>query len=185
MFSTEQRRIAIETFIKYGHSYADTIAELGYPNRATLRLWWGEYESTGEIPEGRGTRRSKYTDEQMRAAVDHYLEHGRSLSRTMRALGYSKGRQTLCGRYRLVLALHDGMQTVLYGLCAAGFALVVRAGRNGRRVGTAWLALCGFFVPRVLGQHIVCKKRDGLLPQSAMWHLTFGGNAFAWLVSFT
>ena len=86
MFSAEQRRIAIETFIKYDHSYADTIAELGYPNRATLRLWWREYESTGEIPEGRGTRRSKYTDEQMTAAVDRYLEHGRSLSRTMRAM---------------------------------------------------------------------------------------------------
>ena len=39
MFSAEQRRIAIETFIKYDHSYADTVAELGYPNRATLRLW--------------------------------------------------------------------------------------------------------------------------------------------------
>ncbi|MBR3314759.1 MAG: hypothetical protein IKG18_11550 [Atopobiaceae bacterium] len=96
MFSAEQRRIAIETFIKYDHSYADTVAELGYPNRATLRLWWKEYESTGEIPEGKGTRQSKYTDEQMRAAVDHYLEHGRSLSRTMRAMGYPKGRQTLC-----------------------------------------------------------------------------------------
>jgi transposase-like protein len=32
----------------------------------------------------------------MRAAVGHYLEHGRSLSRTMRALGYPRGRQTLC-----------------------------------------------------------------------------------------
>ena len=31
MFSTEQRRIAIETFIKFDHSYADTEAELGYP----------------------------------------------------------------------------------------------------------------------------------------------------------
>lgn len=97
MYSTEQRRIAIETFIKYGHGYADTIAELGYPNRATLRLWWREYESTGEIPEGKGARQSKYTVDQMRAAVDHYLEHGRSLSRTMRAMGYPKGRQTLCG----------------------------------------------------------------------------------------
>lgn len=96
MFSEEQRRVAIETFMKYGHSYADTIAELGYPNRATLRLWWKEYESTGEIPASKGRRKSKYTDDQAHAAVSHYLEHGRSLSRTMRALGYPKGRQTLC-----------------------------------------------------------------------------------------
>ena len=95
MYSTEQSRIAIETFVRFDHSYADTIAELGYPNRATLRLWWREYESTGEVPEGKGARQSKYTVDQMRAAVDHYLEHGRSLSRTMRALGYPKSRQTL------------------------------------------------------------------------------------------
>lgn len=45
--------------------------------------------------------------------------------------------------YKLVFAVLDGMQTVLYGLCAAGFALVVRAGRGGRRVGTTRLMLCG------------------------------------------
>ena len=33
MYSKEQRRIAIETFIRFDHSYADTIAELGYPDR--------------------------------------------------------------------------------------------------------------------------------------------------------
>ena len=96
MFSEEQRRVAIETFIKYDHSYADTVAELGYPNRATLRLWWREYESTGEVPVGKGHRKSKYTDDQAHAAVRYYLEHGRSLSRTMRALGYPRGKQTLC-----------------------------------------------------------------------------------------
>ena len=97
MFSTEQRAKAIETFIRFGHSYADTIAELGYPNRSTLRLWWREYKSTGEVPRGRGRRRSKYTDDQARAAVDHYLTHGKSLSRTMRALGYPGSRETLAG----------------------------------------------------------------------------------------
>lgn len=34
MFSTEQRKIAIETFIRFDHSYADTIAELGVPDEA-------------------------------------------------------------------------------------------------------------------------------------------------------
>ena len=98
MFSTEQRRIAIETFIKFDHSYADTITELGYPHRQTLRNWWKEYEATGDIPVGKDHhRKSEYTDDQARAAVDHYLEHGKSLARTMRALGYPKGRETLCG----------------------------------------------------------------------------------------
>lgn len=30
-YSEEQRRSALETFIRFDHSYADTIAELGYP----------------------------------------------------------------------------------------------------------------------------------------------------------
>ena len=31
-YSEEQRRSAPETFIRFDHSYADTIAELGYLN---------------------------------------------------------------------------------------------------------------------------------------------------------
>ncbi len=39
MYSTEQRRLAIETFIRFGHSYADTIAELGCPDRHMPISW--------------------------------------------------------------------------------------------------------------------------------------------------
>ena len=77
MFSTEQRRVAIETFIKFDHSYADTITELGYPHRQTLRNWWKEYEETGEIPIGKDHhRKSEYTDEQARAAAGYYRVAG-------------------------------------------------------------------------------------------------------------
>lgn len=44
MYSAEQRKKAIETFARFGCSAADTIAELGYPNRNTLRNWWREYQ---------------------------------------------------------------------------------------------------------------------------------------------
>ena len=57
MFREEQRRVAIGTFIRYDHSYADIVAELGYPSRATLRLWWkgvrvnrGDAEGKGHAP---------------------------------------------------------------------------------------------------------------------------------------
>ena len=96
MYSTEQRTKAIETFIKYDHSYADTIAELGYPDRHTLRGWWREYKATGEIPVAKMVREPRFSDEQKREAVEHYLGHGRRLGRTMRALGYPKARATLC-----------------------------------------------------------------------------------------
>jgi transposase-like protein len=95
MHSAEQRKIAIETFVKFDHSYADTIAELGYPTRACLRNWWNEYRGTGEVPIGKFTANPRYTTEMRRRAVEHYLERGRSLARTMRALGYPKSREVL------------------------------------------------------------------------------------------
>ena len=97
MYSTEQRRVAIETFVKFDHSYADTIAEPGYPNRHTLNNWWREYKATGEVPVAKAIREPRFSDGQKREAVEHYLSHGERLKRTMRALGYPKSRMTLCG----------------------------------------------------------------------------------------
>ena len=98
MHSTEQRRLAIETFIRFDHSYADTMAELGYPDRHTLNNWWREYGETGEVPVGKMIREPRFSDDQKREAVEHYLGHGKSLRRTMRALGYPRGSDTLRGR---------------------------------------------------------------------------------------
>lgn len=95
MYSLEQRRAAIETFIKFGYSYADTIAELGYPNRQSLRSWWNDYREHGEVRPGKSTREPRFTLEMRQAAVDHYFDHGKSLARTMRAMGYPKGRECL------------------------------------------------------------------------------------------
>jgi len=92
MYSQERRRLAIETFIKFDHSYADTIAELGYPTRSALRAWWNEYERTGEVPASRFATNPKYTAEMRRRAVEHYLEHGKSLARTMRVSVHMVGR---------------------------------------------------------------------------------------------
>ena len=43
MYSTEQRKLAIETYIKFDLSAADTVAELGYPTRHSLRTWYKDY----------------------------------------------------------------------------------------------------------------------------------------------
>lgn len=95
MYSKEQRQKAIDTFIRFDHSYADTVAELGYPSTAALKLWWKEYEKTGSVGECVIHRESKYSEQQKREAVSYYLEHGKSLSRTMRALGFPKSRSYL------------------------------------------------------------------------------------------
>lgn len=96
MYSAEQRMKAVETFARFGCSAADTIAELGYPTRHTLRNWWREYRIGGDGFLERKRREPKYSDEEKRGAVDYYLEHGRSLARTIRAMGYP-GRETLGG----------------------------------------------------------------------------------------
>lgn len=88
MFSYEQRKAAIDLLVKYDRCWADVIRELGYPDRQTLRVWWEAYEATGEVPVGYRRRKGRFTEEDKRAAVDYYLEHGRSVARTVRRLGY-------------------------------------------------------------------------------------------------
>lgn len=51
-------------------------------------------ECTG-VPSRHGERYRRYSDEQKQVAVDHYLEYGRRLSRTMRMLGYPKSKELL------------------------------------------------------------------------------------------
>lgn len=88
MYSLEQRKRAVELYIKYGLKATATIRELGYPSRAQLVSWHREWQENG----GRLTDRSleHYTLEQKRAAVRHYLTHGRCNAFTRRELGYPK-----------------------------------------------------------------------------------------------
>lgn len=97
MFSTEQRGIAIETFIRFDHGHADTIAELGYPTRHSLRAWYKDYLEHGEVRPPKRRREPKFTLEMRQAAVDYCLAHGKSLARTMRRMGYPASREHLCG----------------------------------------------------------------------------------------
>lgn len=96
-YSKEQRDRAVDLYIRYECCAADVIRELGYPSRGMLPVWYRERleeERTGRRST-RGKRYRRYTDEQKQAAVDHYLEYGRRLSRTMRMLGYPKSKELL------------------------------------------------------------------------------------------
>lgn len=88
MYSLEQRKRAVELYIKYGLKATAAIRELGYPSRAQLVSWHREWQENG----GRLTDRSleHYTLEQKRAAVRHYLTHGRCNALARRELGYPK-----------------------------------------------------------------------------------------------
>ena len=57
-----------------------------------IKLWYKEYEETGDLHMSYISS-SKYSDEQRKAAIQYYVEHGRSKSRTVKALGYPTRQQ--------------------------------------------------------------------------------------------
>ena len=87
MFSYEERIKAVELLIQYDMSYADAIRELRYPSKNALRNWYNEYKSSNNLHINYN-RKNKYSPEQKQLAVSYYLEHGKSVSRTVRKLGY-------------------------------------------------------------------------------------------------
>ena len=94
MYSLEDRMKAVGLYFKYGCSPAAVRRELGYPTKNTVKQWAREFKATGTLHDGYRTRPPKYSEEQKQAAVDHYLQHARSLRRTIAALGYPN-RETL------------------------------------------------------------------------------------------
>ena len=48
MYSAGQRKLAIETYIKFHPSAVDTVAELGYPTRHSLTAWYKDYLEHGD-----------------------------------------------------------------------------------------------------------------------------------------
>lgn len=87
MFSHEERVKAIQLFLKYDCSYAATIRKLGYPSVGALRQWYKEYLVSGKLHQEH-RKKSKYSGEQKRIAVNHYFEYGQCYARTIRMLGY-------------------------------------------------------------------------------------------------
>ncbi len=88
MYTLEERMKAVQLYLKWGRDSAAVRRELGYPCRKALRLWVKEYETTGSLHNGYRTRKPRYSEEQKQAANKYYLEHGRNLQRSIRALGY-------------------------------------------------------------------------------------------------
>lgn len=87
MYSLEQRRIAIELYIKYDLQVNPVVKELGYPSRRILYKWYKEYLERGGYPQTH-TKKSPYSYEKRKYAVEYYMEHGKSLANTIRKLGY-------------------------------------------------------------------------------------------------
>ena len=93
MYSYEDRIKAVKLYIQYDKSYASVYRELGYPPSShSIKLWYKEYEQNGDLHKSYN-KTTKYSEEQRRAAVQYYVEHGRSKTRTVKALGYPTRQQ--------------------------------------------------------------------------------------------
>jgi len=90
MYTREERMKAIELFIKYDKHPTKTVRELGYPSCKTLMDWYTSHVEEQEmgILSNPNSICPKYPIEKKQAALEHYFANGRSLSETVRALGY-------------------------------------------------------------------------------------------------
>jgi len=88
MYSYEDRIRAVKLYIRLGKRTAATIRQLGYPTKNALKSWHREYEQSHDLPVGRARSKPKYSDEQKKVAVEHYLNRDRCLAGTVKALGY-------------------------------------------------------------------------------------------------
>ncbi|MGA8783847.1 MAG: transposase, partial [Polaromonas sp.] len=88
MYSYEDRIRAVKLYIKLGKRLAATIRRLGYPTKNSLIGWYREYEQGRDLQVGYVRSMFKYSDEQRKVAVQHYLDHDRCIASTMKALGY-------------------------------------------------------------------------------------------------
>ena len=87
MFSYEERIKAVKLLLQYDMSYSTVIRELGYPSKETLWNWYNEYSQNGDLHQNY-IKQPKFSEEEKQRAVNYYLEHGRSVSRTVKKLGY-------------------------------------------------------------------------------------------------
>ena len=83
----EEKQKSVDLYIKYCRQATKVIKELGYPDeRHTLVRWYRGYEEKGEVKDdGREEKRLShvYSEDQVHTAVSFYIEHWKSLSRTL------------------------------------------------------------------------------------------------------
>ena len=86
MYSYDERKKAVELYIKFDKSASAVVRELGYPTTRMLTLWYREYLEEDDLHK-KSRLQKGYTAEQKAAAIKYYQEHGRGLARTVKALG--------------------------------------------------------------------------------------------------
>lgn len=94
MYSYDERLRAVDLCLKLGKHIRLTIRQLGYPTKNSLKDWYQEFLERGDLQIAYMRSKQKYSVEQKNVAIEHYMNHGRCFSATLKALGFP-GRATL------------------------------------------------------------------------------------------
>ena len=87
MYSYKQKIKAVKFYFNNGESLAYTINSLGYPHVNSLRDWIEEYKRDGTLTK-KYHRPTKFTKKEINEALKYFRNHGHSIGRTIKALGY-------------------------------------------------------------------------------------------------
>ena len=88
MYLYEDRIRAVKLYIELGKRIGATLRQLGYPTKNALKSWHREFEQRQDLPAASVRSWQKYSDEHKQAAVEHYFNHDRCMTGTIKALGY-------------------------------------------------------------------------------------------------
>ena len=84
MYTQEEKRKAVELYVKTNQSIKAVVSTLGYPSPNTLRNWYRSH-LRGEEPLQK--RKSKYSEEFKQSVIDSYYENGEDISLTAKLNG--------------------------------------------------------------------------------------------------
>ena len=92
MHTLKERQLAVEKNLKYKR-YSKVVNELGYPCVKTLQRWVIEYNDNGFLHKkhkssNRKSSKPKFSEDMILAAINHFNATGKTLSHTMKELGY-------------------------------------------------------------------------------------------------
>ena len=118
-YTYEEKEVAIQLYEKLGH-ITMVMHELGYPSSRTLLYTWLKQKKSGELE---SIKKIKYTFEQRKTAVEYYLKNGRSIKKTVVALGYP-------GKTLLTEWLNEDLPREKRYWCCKGANNVVRYSRE-------------------------------------------------------
>lgn len=76
MYTPEEKKKAVQLYIRYNKQLRKTVRTLGYPSPNALRQWYADYKNGIEFKDT-FSRKPKYNKEQKTNVLNYYINHGK------------------------------------------------------------------------------------------------------------